>query len=63
MMQISAFPRLGAAAYWPVRPPAEHAMQDLSLLRTPDVAILPDNHSESGECRFNPPLPVWRVEW
>jgi hypothetical protein len=39
------------AVDWPVRLPATFTRCDLSLSKTPKGAILPQNHSESGECR------------
>ena len=43
------------AVDWPVRSPATFTRCDLSLSKTRKGAILPQNHSESGECR----LRVW----
>jgi hypothetical protein len=40
------------AVDWSVRPPATFTRCDLSLSKTPKGAILPQNHSESGECRL-----------
>src|SRR5712692_7051027 len=40
------------AVDWPVRSPATFTRCDLSLSKTPNGAILPQNHSESGECRL-----------
>ena len=41
----------------PVRSPATFTRCDLSLSKTPNGAILPQNHSESGECRPNTLMP------
>src|SRR6266849_9762719 len=41
------------AVDWPVRSPSTFTRCDLSLSKTPNGAILPQNHSESGECRLN----------
>src|SRR5713226_5300907 len=41
------------AVDWPVRSPATFTRCDLSLSKTPNGAILPQNHLESGECRVN----------
>src|SRR5713101_6103375 len=45
------------AVDWPVRSPATFTRCDLSLSKTPNGAILPQNHLESGECRFVRELP------
>ena len=40
------------AVDWPVRSPATFTRCVLSLSKTPKGAILPQKHSESGECRL-----------